>query len=778
MVESAESFGKYTLLERIAVGGMAEIYRAKTEGLGGFEKLLAIKRLHPNFGREHDVTQMLVDEARIAVHLTHANIAQIFDLGQIDSQYFIAMEYIDGVDLHQVNKKMLEAGGKVPVPALVFVVAEACAGLHYAHTRTDSDGRPLQIVHRDVSPQNIMISIEGEVKLVDFGIAKAELRAQQETQHGIIKGKFYYMAPEQAHGHHVDARTDVFAAGMVLYEILAGKNPYADLEEYELLKAVRKVDIPKVSAVRSGVDPALERIVTKATQRDPTYRFESARELQVALMEYLDQHHGPYRRLELAKFVGSVAEDPESVAADAQDSQVMSRVEYAASESSVIFDPGTPITRERDAIPSSENPFSDDEPTELWVPDAPTPAMDTDVARDELPELAPTRPSQGVRGAQEQPQQDGGDSSDDFADRPKTVRKSIEDPPLAGKLLDSIERSHLIAAAVVLVVLVGGGIALLTIGDGEDAPAEGSDASVMNFAASEASGAADRRDVAVQTTPTNAQVYLDGELRGTTPLTLEALPAGKSHTLQISKNGYQTLEETIQPSTETNVLEFELVEGGGVLKVTTYPPNAQVSVDGKPAGRAPVVVPGVSRTDSHRIVATLEDGQETAQTVSWQSGDERVKQVELSFDDSASADKAKESGRQKAEPAPRRRTRRRRSPPKRRRRAKPREKESAELNVWGDDSSEDKGDDGDLDIWGAGDDDQEGEKGKLSVRIRGTGLVYLNGKRVSDSTTALERSLKPGVYRVKVYFSQVKRYSPVKRVRVEGGQTAHTFFAP
>jgi len=201
-------FGNYLLLERIAVGGMAEVFVAKAFGVEGFERLLAIKKILPTMGEDAEFIHMFVDEARIAVQLSHANIVQVLELGKYDENLYIAMEYISGRDLRQLVARFRKREQSVPVPQACLIVAEVCEALDYAHRKRDAQGRPLGIVHRDVSPQNVLVSFEGEVKLIDFGIAKAESRLQK-TQSGILKGKFSYMSPEQVKGQPIDGRSDV-----------------------------------------------------------------------------------------------------------------------------------------------------------------------------------------------------------------------------------------------------------------------------------------------------------------------------------------------------------------------------------------------------------------------------------------------------------------------------------------------------------------------------------------------------------------------------------------
>jgi serine/threonine protein kinase len=215
MAEGERQFGPYRLTQQIATGGMAEIHLAKTKGIEGFEKYVALKMIHPNFSSDDHFVQMLIDEAKISVQLQHVNIAHVFDLGRVEDTYYIAMEFVDGSDLFKILRKSSEQDRHMPIECATYIAKEVCSGLDYAHHKRDAAGRSMGIVHRDVSPQNVLISHAGEVKLVDFGIAKATMRAKQ-TAVGVIKGKYYYMSPEQAWGDPVDHRTDIFSAGILL----------------------------------------------------------------------------------------------------------------------------------------------------------------------------------------------------------------------------------------------------------------------------------------------------------------------------------------------------------------------------------------------------------------------------------------------------------------------------------------------------------------------------------------------------------------------------------
>ncbi len=310
MRASGEQFGPYKLVRQIAVGGMAEIYLARSLGDAGFEKYVALKMIHPNFSQDRHFIQMLVEEAKISVYLNHVNIAHVFDLGRIGDTYYIAMEFVDGADLYHVMRRITERGMSMPHHVAAYIAHEVCAGLDYAHRCRDQLGRPLNIVHRDMSPQNVLVSRAGEIKVVDFGIAKAALRASQ-TEVGVIKGKYYYMSPEQAWGKPLDHRTDIFSAGVVLYEILAGQMLYLEEDVGRLLDMVRRADIPPLHTKRPDVPRELEAIVMKAVARDPRQRWQSALEFGQALEQFLVRSAPAFPIPELQRIVAIALEEVE-----------------------------------------------------------------------------------------------------------------------------------------------------------------------------------------------------------------------------------------------------------------------------------------------------------------------------------------------------------------------------------------------------------------------------------------------------------------------------------
>ncbi|WP_204817624.1 protein kinase domain-containing protein [Corallococcus macrosporus] len=302
---SIETYGRYQLLKRLATGGMAQIYLARPQGAEP-DKRVVVKRILPHLAENDDFVKMFLDEARIAARLNHPNVVQIFDLGAQDDSFFIAMEYIHGDDLRQLWKHSELMGQPLPVPLVCRILIEACAGLDYAHKRTDpTTGRPLGIVHRDVSPQNILVTFEGGVKVVDFGIAKAADQATV-TRSGVLKGKYSYMSPEQAAGMRVDCRADIFALGIVLYELLTGTRLFKRPNDIQTLTAVSECRVVPPSQVTPRVPADLDAIVLKALAKDLSERYQEAAQLQHALEEWLARHHAPATSAHLSAFVKEV----------------------------------------------------------------------------------------------------------------------------------------------------------------------------------------------------------------------------------------------------------------------------------------------------------------------------------------------------------------------------------------------------------------------------------------------------------------------------------------
>ncbi len=265
-------FGNYELLKKIATGGMAELFLAKQSGVEGFQKLVAIKKILPHLSEYEDFVEMFIDEAKVAAQLNHQNIAQIYDLGVINKSYYIAMEYVHGKNVRDMIKKQ---NGPIPLEHALYIGTRICSALDYAHRKKDFDRKDLELVHRDVSPQNFLLSYEGEVKLVDFGIAKAASMASH-THHGALKGKILYMSPEQAYGKDIDRRSDIFSLGSSMFEILTGERLFTGNSEMEILEQVRSAAVRSPSSVNPDIPEEIDRIILKALSTYPDDRYENA----------------------------------------------------------------------------------------------------------------------------------------------------------------------------------------------------------------------------------------------------------------------------------------------------------------------------------------------------------------------------------------------------------------------------------------------------------------------------------------------------------------------
>jgi serine/threonine-protein kinase len=282
-----ERFGKYLLVGEIAVGGMAEVFLAVQKGVEGFIKVVVIKRVLPHLTKNPEFVRMFIEEARLEARLEHPNIVRTYEVGEVNGHYFTAMEYLPGEDLFRALNNLSMSRQLMPLHIAAGITSQLCSGLHFAHQFTDTDGKPLNLVHRDVNPANIIITYSGEVKIIDFGVAKSNANVQ--TLSGMIKGKVAYMPPEQLLGREVDQRADVFSTGVVLWEVLTGRPLFLRSSEAATLYAIMNGPIPPPSKIRHEVPPQLDKIVSRALARLPEDRFETAEEMAAALEDYLTQ---------------------------------------------------------------------------------------------------------------------------------------------------------------------------------------------------------------------------------------------------------------------------------------------------------------------------------------------------------------------------------------------------------------------------------------------------------------------------------------------------------
>ncbi len=304
-IQPGYRLGKYEIIKRLAIGGMAEIFLARVEALPGFQKMVVIKRILPQHATKREFIEMFLDEARIAATLQHPNLVQVYDVGLVDGNYFISMEYLHGEDVRAMMKTLVQAGRGLPLEHALNICIGVAAGLHYAHDKIGFDGQPLNIVHRDVTPQNIIVTFEGGVKLLDFGIAKASNRSG-ETRFGTLKGKVPYMSPEQCRSENLDRRTDVFSLGIMLYELTLGRRLFRAKSEFDVMKKIVDGKITPPSKIDPAYDEGLEAIVMKALAKDREERYQTAAELQHDLEGYIRDKRMYVSATALKQFMESV----------------------------------------------------------------------------------------------------------------------------------------------------------------------------------------------------------------------------------------------------------------------------------------------------------------------------------------------------------------------------------------------------------------------------------------------------------------------------------------
>ncbi len=308
----SEAQQRYRVVEKLESGGMAEVFRAESEGLQGFRKQVAIKRVLPHLSEKKKFIAMFLDEARLSAQLSHSNCVQVFDIGVGDNAFFIVMEFVDGANLKSIAESVKKQGKDFSVAAAAFIAHEICKGLSYAHELTDQNGVPLHLVHRDMSPPNVLITKFGEVKIVDFGLAKASSQLEK-SEPGIIKGKFSYLSPEAAFGQEVDSRTDIFAVGIILWELLAGQRLFLGETDFQTVKKVQLAQVPPISHINRKVPPELERIVNKALAKDTIQRYGTARELGQDLSRFMFSYGQPISGYDIASIVQGTMREKQRV---------------------------------------------------------------------------------------------------------------------------------------------------------------------------------------------------------------------------------------------------------------------------------------------------------------------------------------------------------------------------------------------------------------------------------------------------------------------------------
>ncbi len=560
--ELPRRFGKYTLLRRLAVGGMAELYLALQKSVAGFEKLIVVKRVLPHLAVDETFVEMLLAEARIAATLTHPNIAQVYDVGVAEGDYFIAMEHVHGEDLRSIVRQMRQKSVRsFPLEHTLAIVMGCCKGLAYAHDRRDLDGEPLEIVHRDISPQNVLVTFTGDVKVVDFGIAKA--RSANEEEEGQLKGKVPYMSPEQAQGLPLDSRSDLFSLGVMLFELCTGKRLFKGANEQETLQRIVGGNYPQPRDINPNLSPRLEAIILRALTVDRDQRYPDAREMLADLESYIRDERLAVSALSLGEwmqdlFDDKLAQQKQMLQEGRQLAEVLASEEtedLAAISSMGLSLSGVSQVR---AKPASKTPWV------LLLLLLGLGAAGAAATYMLWPEPAPTGPG-SIAISTDPP---GAAIYIDGSRRPERTPATLSDLPLGTYSVRLTADGFAPFASQVELTQAS------TAGTIE---AELQRPTASSFGV-----------VRVNTTPAGATVLVDGSpIEGTTPLTVPELEPGVAHRIAITLDGYETHSEEVllqagDVSEVTATLErTPLGDNETWLTVTTDPDDATVTIGGE-----------------------------------------------------------------------------------------------------------------------------------------------------------------------------------------------------
>ena len=584
-----QMFGRFLLLDKVAAGGMAEVWRGKVTGEASFQKIVAIKKILPHVAEDEDFITMFTDEALITASMQHANIGQVYEFSKVADVYFIAMEYISGRDLKSLWSWSKARGQIMPVELSSFIVSKMADGLDYAHSRRDPQGNPSGVVHRDISPQNVLLSWEGDVKVIDFGIAKATEKSGK-TRPGTLKGKFAYMAPEQIRGLPLDGRSDIFALGVVLYEMVTGQRGFQAESEFSLLEMVRNVEIRPPSLLNNMLPAELERIIFKAIAKDRDQRYQTGADLSEDLQRFLLTRGKPPQARDLAAFLR------ENFTVDYEKERA--RLEGYREVNAADFAPERLAAQHKMAGPSS-----------------PPLALDDDSAFSSS--------------------EDGGFSSS--VPPPPVVPSEIAPPMRTGGSHASIERPDTNSTATNLQLSRDVGVPGLTAAKKSKAPFFV--AAVVGVAAVAGLVVAALTLLKPTTTvvvtvqgPAEASVRFDALPPQTAApsVTLEKIPVGH-HTVMVEAKGYVPFSMNVV--TEGQALQpvsVSLKRIGGRLTVTSTPSGAAIMLDGKPTEKLTPSSFEVDGDSIHEVRLARADYKEAVKTdVRVKAGEETTEQLRL-----------------------------------------------------------------------------------------------------------------------------------------------------
>ena len=639
-----KQFGKYFLIDKLAVGGMAEIYKAKTYGVDGFEKVLCIKKILAHAAADRDFITMLTDEAKLTVYLSHANIVQVYDLGKVGDDYFIAMEFINGINLRDIMYTCREIQTRVPPEIAVYIISEICKGLDYAHRKTNERNEPLNIVHRDISPQNILISYEGEVKIVDFGIAKAAMNISH-TMAGILKGKIAYMSPEQAMGQVVDNRTDIFSTGILLYETLTGTKLFTGDSQFEVLKKIRMSDI-KAETLPDSIPELLKPILAKALASDINERYQTAGDFQIDLTKYLYTSHSDFSPRKLAAFIKKIFSDTlsetkeKSAREEAYESQTSSmNVEEGAKQVDIVHREATNAKGDETSVLPG--------PKEGLLETAVTP-IPSQISKPSRPPVIPPREAEPYAKKENRLKRSAvliltiiailtslwmaqkfvpalrfWEAKEEKVVEEKTLvtTATIQSEPAGANVSVDGKPTGLKTPAVVPSLEVGKSYRInlelenhipaeqiLTISSAQPV--------TITIPLAQESGI-----INLASTPAGASVFINGNDTGkVTPTAIEKMPLNVDQKITLKKEGFEDAEQTVKltnSAPQNMAMELkELAPDTGVVNITSTPAGAKIEVDGKDTGQiTPSKIVNLSLAEEHKIKLMMDEYEPFEQTV-------------------------------------------------------------------------------------------------------------------------------------------------------------------
>ncbi|MBK7961579.1 MAG: serine/threonine protein kinase [Bdellovibrionales bacterium] len=600
-----EQFGKYILLEKLASGGMAEVFLAKSNGANGVSKFLAIKRILPQYSDNPDFIDMFKEEAKIAVNLNHGNVVSIYDFGIEQNQFYLVMEYVEGRNLRQIINEFKKRSVSFTTEQVVYMVKEVAAGLDHAHRCLEgSTGKPLNITHRDMSPQNIMVSFEGEVKVIDFGIAKAETQ-MEATKAGTLKGKFGYMSPEQSEGLPIDLRTDVFSLVIVLWELLTSDRLFTANSEAAILRKIKECNIPSIRKVNPSIPPELEKIANKALAKDKTMRYQTAAQMHKDLNRFLNMEYPDFSPHDFSIFVKNNFSD---VYAESKRKLVdYAKIRANVEERSSITQTMTLIANE-----DSEYPHQDSNIV-LKAPENPEgffsktakrgPGQNSDDAQNNTNFVVDLQDLRG-EGGKATASSPFGQSGFDSYTNPRTGSYSmsgIKGFPRKGtqsrkSYSSSSKSSSWIGVALIAGLVLTSGYLFIRSPGSRPTPSDPTNPiiepsrsphlpptpppTIKPIPQKPQPPASNLYSVTIKSDPPNARIAIDGrETSETTPARL-SLTAGKKFSLRLDKVGYYSHESDFTPSRDGYSINVTLLQGrSGFLNLDVINGGAEPIVE-------------------------------------------------------------------------------------------------------------------------------------------------------------------------------------------------------